>query len=396
VGLFDTIMLFDVRTMLGILFWINLFLGGVILTFNIITKTEQDKEYIRKAIITRFSFTVTYFLLLLGFGNFLPRIVSVNLGTSLLFFSLYLDAHLLLLFSSGDGKARQIVMKVILTAGIIVFNILEIIFESETIRTIASTSVIIAMYAVPVVLIMNKANSGFKRAVGIFYIFFIVTLFPRMIVPMSETGSSPHKNAITLSAVYMSLVTIMVIGTIIVLLFIKERSDARLENMAMNDQLTQIPNRRCFYLNANPLFLKCQREKHELALMFMDIDHFKKVNDGYGHDFGDVVLKRFALVLKESARQYDLLCRYGGEEFLVMLQSDEPTIAQTLARRIMERLKSESFGEQPDFRVTVSVGIAAGIPGNGDTLDGFIKNADTALYTAKNNGRNRIELFKTV
>jgi len=389
---FDAIMLFDVRTMLGILFWINLFLGGVILTFNIITKTEQDKEYIRKAITTRFFFGVSYFLLLLG--SFLPHIVSVNLGTSLLFFSLYLDAHLLLLFSSGDGKARQIIMKCILTAGIIVFNVLEIIFSNETIRTITSTSVIIAMYTVPIVLIMNKANSRFKRAVGVFYIFFIITLFPRMIVPMSETGNSPHANDITLSAVYLSLVTIMVIGTIIVLLFIKERNDIMMENLAMNDQLTQIPNRRCFYLYGNPLFLKCQREKRELALMFMDIDFFKKVNDGYGHDFGDVVLKRFAAVLKESARQYDLICRYGGEEFLVMLQSDESKTAQALAQRIMERLKSESFNEHPDFRFTISVGIAVNTPSDKDSLDDFIKNADTALYTAKNNGRNRIELFQ--
>jgi len=391
-SLFDTIMLFDIRTLLGILFWSNLFLAAVILTFNIITKTEQDKEYIKKAIITRFSFAVTYFLLLLGY--FLPRIISVNLGTSLLFFSLYLDAHLLLLFSSGDGKARQVVMKIILAAGIIVFNVLEIIFASDTIRAITSTSIILAMYSVPIVLIMNKANSRFKRAVGIFYIFFIVTLFPRMIVPMSEIGTSPHENAITQSAVYLALVIITVVGTIIVLLFIKERNDAMLENMAMYDQLTQIPNRRSFFINGNMLFLKCQREKRELALMFMDIDFFKKINDGYGHDFGDVVLKRFATVLKESARQYDLLCRYGGEEFLVMLQSDEPKIAQTLAQRIMERLKSESFDEYPDFRFTISVGIAASIPGSEDTLDGFIKNADTALYEAKNNGRNRIELFK--
>jgi len=318
----------------------------------------------------------------------------VNLGVSLQFFGFYLDAHLLLLFSSGDGKARQIVMKVILAAGIIIFNVLEIIFASDAIRTIVSTSIILAMYGVPVVLIMNKANSKFKRAVGIFYIFFIVTLFPRMIVPMSEIGTSLYENTITQSAVYLALVLIMVVGTIIVLLFIKERSDTMLENLAMNDQLTQIPNRRSFYLNGNLLFLKCQREKRELALMFMDIDYFKKINDGYGHDFGDVVLKRFATVLKESARQYDLLCRYGGEEFLIMLQSDEPKIAQTLAERIMERLKSESFDEYPDFRFTISVGIAASIPSGEDSLDGFIKNADTALYAAKNNGRNRIELFK--
>jgi len=330
----------------------------------------------------------------LGFGNFIPHIVSVNLGISLLFFSLYLDARLLLLFSTGNDKVRQIIMKIILTVGIIVFNVLEIIFASDTVRSISSTYIIFSIYGIPVLFIMNKANSKFKRAVGIFYIIFIITLFPRMIVPMSKTGNSLYENAITQSAVYLSLVIITVVGTIIVLLFIKEKSDIRLENLAMNDQLTQIPNRRSFYLNGNLLFLKCKREKRELSLMFMDIDYFKKINDGYGHDFGDIVLKRFALVLKESARQYDLLCRYGGEEFLIMLQSDEPNIAQTLAQRIMERLKSESFNEHPDFRFTISVGITANTPSGEDSLDSYIKNADTALYEAKENGRNRIKLFQ--
>jgi len=399
-------MLFDMRTAQGILFWSNLFLALIVITFTMISKTEHDKIFLRDSIITRVSFTFTFFIILLS--DFHPYAVMSNVSTSFLFFSLYLDARLLLFFLSGGGKKRYIILKIILITGIIVFNVLEIFVASETISTIASTGTIIALYCVPAVLMMNKANSGFKRAIGYFYIFFIITLFPRLIISIDKIGSAifprtvltvnkfdypSYDHIMTQSAAYLALVVISIIGTIVTLLFIKEKSDIRLENLAMNDQLTQIPNRRSFYHYGNILFLKCQREKRELSLMFMDIDHFKKVNDGYGHDFGDIVLKRFALVLKESARQYDLLCRYGGEEFLVTLQSDEPKTAQNLAQRIMERLKTENFDEHPDFKFTVSVGIMSGIPGNEDSLDGFIKNADTALYEAKNNGRNRIEVF---
>jgi predicted signal transduction protein with EAL and GGDEF domain len=307
-SLFDTVMLFDVRTLHGILFWLNLILMALILAFKMLTKTVQDKVYIQRALIARILFTITFLMLLMS--NHFPYSISVNL--SLLLFSLYLDARLLMLFLAGAGKMRHIILNIIIIVGIIAFNTLEIMFANDTIRTIVVTHIILAIYGVPTVLILKNGNSRFKKAVGGFYIFFLVTLFPRMIIPMSAGSSSHYDRAITQSAVYLALLIITVIGTIAALLFIKERNDAMLENMAMNDQLTQIPNRHSFFLNANMLFLKCQREKSELALMFMDIDYFKKINDKYGHDFGDIVLKRFALVIKESARQYDLICRYGG------------------------------------------------------------------------------------
>jgi diguanylate cyclase (GGDEF)-like protein len=128
--------------------------------------------------------------------------------------------------------------------------------------------------------------------------------------------------------------------------------------------------------------------------LYTDIDFFKKVNDTYGHDFGDAVLKRYAAVIEESMRKYDLFCRYGGEEFLMMIECDKTDIAGALAQRIMERLKSERFDVYPDFRFTISVGIAAGVPSSEDTLDTYIKNADAALYESKNSGRNTIRIYQ--
>jgi len=392
---FDTVMLFDVHTMLGILFWSNIFLAAMVFTFETVTKTAQDKEYIRKASVTRLSYAAAFLLMMLK--EFLPYSVSVNLGISVLFFSLYLDASILLSFSSGIGNVHRIILKAVLAAGIIIFNILETVFADGTLRSIASTGIILAIFALPTVMfVTQKNNSRFKHAVGGFYILFLMALFPRMIIPMSEIGNAPYENSLTQSAVYLMLIIITVCGTLSTLLFIKEKSDILLEKMATQDQLTQIPNRHSFLHNANLLFLKSQRERREISIMFIDIDYFKKVNDVYGHDFGDTVLKRFAAVLKESVRQHDLICRYGGEEFIVMLQTDESDSAVKLAGRIMERLKFESFEEHSEFKFTVSVGISAGIPNADNSLDSFIKNADAALYEAKNNGRNRVQLYSGV
>jgi len=313
-----------------------------------------------------------------------------------LFFGFYLDAGFMLSFLSVmDKKLRQNILKFMLAAGVVVFNVLDIVLHNNIIRTVVSSYIILSMFTVTTVSFMRQKNiSKFKRVIGGFYILFLISLSPRIVIPMTELGASPYANAMAESGFYLVLLIITVCGIMTTLLCIKERSDIVLENMALNDQLTQIPNRHCFFMKAEPLFLKCQREKRELSILFTDIDYFKKINDGYGHDFGDLVLKRFGAVIKESVRPYDLICRYGGEEFLMMLECDKPNIAESLALRIMERLKSENFDEVPDFKFTISVGINAGVPSDKDTLDGYINNADTALYEAKSSGRNTIRFYR--
>jgi diguanylate cyclase (GGDEF)-like protein len=389
----DVMMSFETHTVLEVLFWSNIFLAAMVFSFQTTMMNAQDKGLIHNTVIMRLMFSIAYLLLL--WGRSLPDFVSSNLGISILFVAFYLDAHLLLSFATSTSKRYQIGHKIMLITGILAFNVLEVIFDSDAVRSIVSACVLLVIYGVPaIVFVVKKNNSRFKRIIGCFYTLFLISLFPRIIMPITENFASSQEDAIIRSGFYLVLVIITACGTTATMLFIKERSDVILENMALCDQLTQIANRHSFMHYANILFLKCQREKHEISLMFMDIDYFKKINDKYGHDFGDAVLKRFASLIKESVRKYDLTCRYGGEEFLVMVQNDNPGIAETLARRLMERLNSECFDEYPDFRFTISVGIATSVPNEGDTLERYIKNADTALYEAKNNGRNQIQFYQ--
>ena len=128
-----------------------------------------------------------------------------------------------------------------------------------------------------------------------------------------------------------------------------------------------------------------------LTVLVLDIDYFKAINDSFGHDAGDEVLREFALRIRKSIRGIDLACRYGGEEFVIIMPETDLAVATVVAERLRRRIASEPFSVQQGARsldVTISVGIAA-IAG-ADNAASVIKRADQALYRAKRDGRNRV------
>jgi two-component system cell cycle response regulator len=128
-----------------------------------------------------------------------------------------------------------------------------------------------------------------------------------------------------------------------------------------------------------------------LALLMIDIDYFKSINDSWGHDTGDDVLREFAIRIKKSIRGIDLACRYGGEEFVVVMPETDMAVATLVAERLRRAIASEPFSIQQGARsidVTISIGIAA--LGRDETAAMVFKRADQALYRAKRDGRNRV------
>jgi len=168
----------------------------------------------------------------------------------------------------------------------------------------------------------------------------------------------------------------------------------RLEHMATTDSLTELANRRHFMRIFALQLERAKRYKRRLSLIFLDIDHFKQVNDTYGHATGDEVLKGVARVLRHTARKTDTVARYGGEEFAILMEETGPAGAQRIAERIQEALKKQPFGPQDAlFFKTVSVGVAT-FPQHGDAPERLIACADEALYQAKRNGRDQITLYR--
>ena len=175
-----------------------------------------------------------------------------------------------------------------------------------------------------------------------------------------------------------------------------KRLNAGLEQLAMTDYLTNLYNRRYFMQRGAEEFKRTKRNKQSLALLMMDIDEFKNVNDTYGHEAGDMALQQVAAVLKSSLRETDILGRMGGEEFAVLLPNTSVEDAALLAERVRQIIENASFetvGEALTISITICIGVAAFTNGM-SFIDDLLRNADEALYDAKHNGRNRVMKYK--
>jgi two-component system, cell cycle response regulator len=161
--------------------------------------------------------------------------------------------------------------------------------------------------------------------------------------------------------------------------------------MAITDALTGLYNRRYMESHVGTLVEQASARGKPLSVLILDIDYFKSINDTWGHDTGDDVLREFALRIKKSIRGIDLACRYGGEEFVVVMPETDMAVATMVAERLRRGIASESFPIQKGARsieVTISIGIATLGPGEDAAM--VIKRADQALYRAKRDGRNRV------
>jgi diguanylate cyclase (GGDEF)-like protein len=163
--------------------------------------------------------------------------------------------------------------------------------------------------------------------------------------------------------------------------------------MARTDELTGLHNRRQFFELSNQLFAVARRYQTPLSILMFDLDHFKQVNDIYGHQVGDRVLACVARIARDHLRGADVLARYGGEEFIAALPRATAADAFLAAEHLRENVAAcRDIDGDENLRVTISVGVAGMLPGD-DTLDRVIQRADEALYEAKDAGRNCSRLF---
>ncbi len=163
-----------------------------------------------------------------------------------------------------------------------------------------------------------------------------------------------------------------------------------LAQRAQIDGLTGLWNRAYFDRRWAEEVAKASRHAHPLTLAMLDIDHFKGINDTYGHPAGDAVLQGVARLIQRECRQEDVACRYGGEEFALIMPDTSPQEAHNLCERVRTSLAATIWSQHPERTVTISIGLAGHIKPGDISAPGWLEHADRALYSAKRGGRNTI------
>ena len=173
----------------------------------------------------------------------------------------------------------------------------------------------------------------------------------------------------------------------------RKSAEEKLKRIARFDSLTDLPNRLLLNEKLHKAYVNAKRHKQKYALFFLDIDHFKQINDSYGHTFGDKLLVVIAQRLALSVRKQDMIARFGGDEFAIIINNyNGKTNLTHIAEKIINTIVQPIMIDQQELYVTVSIGIAI-YPKDGDTIEALVSNADAAMYRSKFDGRNSFAFF---
>ncbi len=168
----------------------------------------------------------------------------------------------------------------------------------------------------------------------------------------------------------------------------RKNAEALLLHKAHHDELTKLANRALFMERLEHALQKAKRHQTQLALLFIDLDRFKEINDTFGHEMGDHILITIAHRLKDNLREIDTIARLGGDEFTVIIEDiDEITQVNTVAEKLLVALQTPIITSTQEFSITCSIGISL-YPNDGDDIQALLRNADFAMYKAKEEGRN--------
>ncbi|AET67899.1 diguanylate cyclase (GGDEF) domain-containing protein [Desulfosporosinus orientis DSM 765] len=380
---------FDLKTMFMVLALGNFCTIILMIAYNNFQGKNNSTKY----------YIAGKFLLMIAWVLFAMRgvasdLISIIIANSLLFVGVSLNAIAFILLKGFLIRSVKQLYLVFIVISILIFNIVSFL-GNENIR-VAVGFIIPALIIIPIYVsfLTDKKASRLQILIAVIHMLASVPLFLRAYVSLS----SPYviqlytPNVFTTWS-FLSLFVSLIIGSTGFVLLAKQQDDEELIKFARFDFLTNIYNRRTFFLFAQKSIALCVRKTMPVSLILIDIDNFKKVNDLYGHHIGDEVLKDFASETQRILRQNDLLCRYGGEEFTILLPGADEEDSNKVATRLREVIGQRGIPNHPELKYTVSMGAVSVIPDYETDLEILLKQADVALYTAKNNGKNRIERY---
>ncbi|WP_054956355.1 GGDEF domain-containing protein [Paenibacillus dakarensis] len=321
------------------------------------------------------------------FRGGISDIFTVSVANTALFLGAALEAIALLRAIDAFHRKTLRFYIGLTTFCILAFHIILVVANTEKHRIAMGSFGMSLLLILPAVRMLTKKNGSVLMKVtgGIYCLIAVGAMIRAMISPyVTVTFFEPN---LYQALSFLSIFLLMFVGNTGFVLLSKEKSDRELHKLASFDDLTGIWNRRTFILEAKKAIKDCQGKGEAFSFLLMDIDHFKLINDNYGHDTGDMVLQEYASKLKGALRDQDLLGRYGGDEFAVMLPCADEKRSDEIAENI-RRSVEQAYGKLP-ISYTLSIGMVTVAADFMIPLDKIYKLSDKALYKAKQEGRNR-------
>jgi diguanylate cyclase (GGDEF)-like protein len=330
---------------------------------------------------------------LYGFRDAMPLALSVIAGFVCLNAGFLLEYAALRTFRGRPVRWRALCA--VTAAAITAHIVLLLTGASEQLR-IAFASAVMAAWLVASLLVLLRGIKADERyshvlTASFFGVWACCSLLRGLYAAFS---GDPHMTLFAtnvVQSVWLAIQFVSILGTSLgFILMTKERSDHEIIRLASTDSLTGLLNRRTFMESAYAELARAHREHRPTCVLMLDLDHFKKINDTYGHRAGDRVLQHFSQALRSCIRPFDLAGRYGGEEFCVLLSGAEPAEAEAIADRIRAAVEADVVDvATANLAYTVSIGVTD-VPRDAVVLEEIVSRADEALYEAKSGGRNRV------
>ncbi|OMF22284.1 GGDEF domain-containing protein [Paenibacillus sp. FSL H8-0259] len=373
----------DFKTLLACLFFGNFF--TVMLTLAYRSRYPKDGTSLLFLTAKILQLVIMILLLLREYREFkvvLPCIILLNLagGTAEIF-------ALLKMLEVHSERIKRIYYT--LTGCAALALLLLYLLSPDVPRLIAAASLAGALLLIyPAYMLCWKVKkTPLQEIMGLLYGIVILSMLcnaSRLVYPPPE--GSPIGEWMQVFF-YIGIYLLMFLGTAGFMLLSREQSYAELERAATYDELTGILNRRAFVLRARPLIAAAAKEMAPFSFLLLDVDHFKQVNDTYGHDTGDKVLRDFARRIERQLGNGDLFGRFGGEEFAVLLHRADEEASGEVAERLRRSVLDATI-DGITLSYTVSIGLITIVSGERVPLNTLYKLSDTALYQAKQRGRN--------
>jgi len=383
----DTILTLDIKTIFFTQVTINLILG-LALWFSSLGRYQKGLNYFIGLFIAQ---SVTQFFYI--FRGILPDLVTIVLANVLLIGSYNLGYLGYCQFFNRKVNKWFVILPIA-----IILVVFSVYIDNFTVRAITLGLVSAAQYLIQFVMVLSIKENAVRRSKPILlfgYGLIIVLFTARAVFILSNPGGIRSLldpmwlNTLTLFASIPSILFIA-LG---VLLLISDRLLEENRELATRDSLTHIFNRRTFSDLAVRELARAQRNNHETSLLMLDIDHFKVVNDTFGHPAGDQALIHLVKIMKETVRMQDLYGRWGGEEFVILLAETDSEEARQIAERLRQRIADSTLViNNQTIKMTVSIGIATVTGSNSPRLECMLEQADKAMYDAKHAGRNCVKI----